>query len=758
MHDGKSSYSICISQQASPSERRAADELQRFLEEMSGARLPIVADTRQAAGPMILVGSNKLTDHLKINLPLEKLGPESFALKTSGQHLVIAGGRQRGTLYGVYTFLEKLGCRWFAPDVSRIPKLRTIALPLLDELQTPAFEYREPYFTEAWDKDWAVRNKTNGHFQKLDESTGGKVQYYPFVHTFYQMIPPKKYFQDHPEYFSFIEGKRRAERGQLCLTNPEVLRLGITRVLEWIREHPEATIFSVSQNDWEGWCECDNCRRVELEEGGTHSGPVLRYVNALAAEVEKRHPDKLIDTLAYWYSEDPPAKVRPRSNVRIRLCPIGVCEAHPYEQCSRNAYFMKNLKAWSKITNQLYIWHYNTNFSHYLLPFPDFDELAADIPMYRRHGVVGLFMEGGYASGGGAENAELRSYVMAKLLWNPNENVKKLIDEFHEAYYGQSARFMREYFDLLHDQVRMPPRGLGQHFWIYGVPDFSAQFLSQARHLFQRAEEAAENEVIRNRVLKARLSIDYVDLLHSMEFQVKDGQYAPVDLDGLKNHFEKFFASIRRFGVTELHEDNTLEEDERQFRANVKPYRVVTLENTSLRVDVVPELSGRVIRMIDKKTGKNILRRLDPGEYQNPDTGGMAAFISPDFFAGSFKTKWQLESLEAPHRLTLVGSCSNGLKLHCVLRLPEEAPHSIPRLCWRRAVRNRSRWSCNPASKWTPETSMMQLQHSASKMGVLQRRDSSNRKNNRPDPKSIPAQALLMASGNFWRAVKSLFS
>ena len=200
-----------------------------------------------------------------------------------------------------------------------------------------------------------------------------------------------------------IGGRRGGtERGQLCLTNPEVLRLAIAQVEEWIAQHPEATIFSVSQNDWEGWCECDRCRRVEQEEGGQHSGPLLRFVNAVAEEIGKRHPGKLIDTLAYWYTENPPKNVRPAPNVRIRLCPIGICVAHSFTSCPRSGYFYRNLQAWSKITNQLYIWHYNTNFSHYLMPFPDFDELAADIPVYQKHGVVGLFMQGAYAKGGGA--------------------------------------------------------------------------------------------------------------------------------------------------------------------------------------------------------------------------------------------------------------------------------------------------------------------------------------------------------------------
>ena len=234
--------------------------------------------------------------------------------------------------------------------------------------------------------------------------------------------------------------------GSSVSPTPDVLRIGIEPVERWIAEHPDVKIISVSQNDWTGWCECDNCRRVEQEEGGVHQGPLLRYVNALAAAIEKNHPDKLIDALACWYTEDPPAKVRPRRNVRIRLCPIGTCVAHPFEQCKYDAYFMKNLRAWSKITDQLYI---NTNFSHYLAPCPDFDELAADIPMYKRHGVVGLFREGNTSGEGGGENAELRSYVMAKLLWDVNTDVQKAIDEFHTAFYGGAAKPMREYFDLM---------------------------------------------------------------------------------------------------------------------------------------------------------------------------------------------------------------------------------------------------------------------------------------------------------------------
>jgi len=389
---GESEHTIVVSSEASPSELRAAGELQHFLFEMTGAKIPVADDRRDVRGPMLLVGRSGAVERLGLSVEWERLGAEGFTLRTVGEHTVIAGGRRRGTMYGVYEFLERLGCRWYTPEFSRIPKRDFLSVPVFEETHKPALEYREVFSGPSRDKDWAARNRLTGHFSALDESTGGKVTYYPFGHSFYQLIPPEKYFASHPEYFSYTGGARRAERSQLCLTNPDVLRLAIQGVSRWIQEHPEADIYSVSQNDTEGWCECPNCRRVEEQEGGVHAGPIVHFVNAIAAEISKKHPGKLIDTFAYSWSEKPPLKVRPHPNVRIRLAPIGLCQAHPYEQCPRNRFFMSRLKGWAQLTSHLYVWHYFTNFWQYQLPYPNLDELSADIAMYRRHGVVGMFL------------------------------------------------------------------------------------------------------------------------------------------------------------------------------------------------------------------------------------------------------------------------------------------------------------------------------------------------------------------------------
>lgn len=662
VRDGKTAYSICISPRSTPAERHAADELRRFIEQMSGARLP-VAEQCAAGKPSVFVGGST-----------ESFGAEEYVLKTNGRNLTIAGGRPRGTLYGVYALLDKLGCRWFTPEVSRIPKRSTIDVGTLNERGKPFFEYREPYFTEAFDRDWSARNRMNGNSARLDEATGGRIEYFPFVHSFYSLIPPEKYFKDHPEYFSMIDGARRVERGQLCLTNPDVLRIAVAQVRQWIREHPNAGIISVSQNDWEGWCECDRCRRVEEEEGGQHSGPILRFVNAVAEQIEKTNPDKLIDTLAYWYTENPPAKVRPRPNVRIRLCPIGVCESHPYESCPRSRYFVNNLKAWARITNQLYIWHYNTNFAHYLAPFPDFDELAANIPLYSRSGVVGVFLEGAYPQGGGGENAELRSYVMARQLWDPRTDVDREVNDFMATVYGAAAKPMREYFDLLHREVRPAPRGLGQHIWIFNLPVFSRGFLPEANRIFDRALAAADGPEVRRRIEKARLPLEYVALTEAREYRLVGDTYAPADIAGWQSKFAEFVSKLRSFGMTSIREGRPLTEDEKTAKA-MRAYSVMPLENDEWRVTIAPDLGGRIIRITDKRSGRELLRAPQSSEGGYPNLGGEAVLASADYPLRGWDITWKQAQMSA-REAVLEGHCSNGLRLERRIRLDSDGVHS----------------------------------------------------------------------------------
>ena len=519
---GKSAYSIVLSRDASASEKHAADELQTFLFQISGARLPITVEGKTLPKHVIVLGECRA---IRTGIDFKSLGDEGFAIKTIGPNLVIAGGRLRGTMYGVYTFLEDvLGCRWYSSKVSYIPKNPTIGLGALDITRKPSFDYRDMWYWDSFDADWAARNKLNGNSPKLDEARGGKIRYAGyFSHSFCLLVPNDPYLKDHPEYFSLVNGKRVGGKyeGQLCLTNPDVRKVITDGVMRWLDENPGAKLVSVTQNDNSNYCRCEKCKAVDAEEGSP-SGLLLRFINAVADEVAKKYPDVLVDTFAYQYTEKPPKITKPRPNVLIRLSSIECCQQHRYEHCARDMDFMQNLRAWSRITNHLYIWHYSTVFPHYLMPFPDLNELSADIPMYRRAGVKGVFVEGNYAPGGGGWMDELKAYMCAKLMWNTVANARAVQTDFLNGYFGRGGKPISEWIDMLHRKV-LAENIHGRIFQKPDAPFLTPDIMAAGERLFDEAERIADNPEVLERVRHARLGIEYVKIMREVSNAAKSG-------------------------------------------------------------------------------------------------------------------------------------------------------------------------------------------------------------------------------------------
>ena len=554
VENGRSRYRIVIPANAIPAERYAAEELQRYLERMSGAALPIVTDAEPIASREILLGENVHLAKLKLKIDFSKLGTDGFVLRTEGRRLVVAGGRPRGTLYGVYALLEdKLGVRWFAPELEVVPRPRRVQLPKLDETLVPALEYREVFWTEMMrDPDFAARHRLNGHHYPLTEKHGGRVAvYFPFVHSLDALVP-RDLYQEHPDYFPLIDGKRKDGYVQRCLSNPDVLRIATDRVRQWLKEHPETTIISVSQNDTFNFCQCENCKALDDAEGSP-AASLIRFVNAVAENIERDHPNVRIDTLAYQYSRRPPKTIRPRHNVIVRLCSIECCFAHPLETCSspENQRFRDDLIAWQPVAPLLYVWDYTPNFAHYQQPFPNLDALQPNVQFFVKHGVNGLFEQGNYSAGGNGEMGPLRAYVLAKLLWNPNTDVQRHIAEFIDAYFGRSAQAggkILQYVELLREQVT----GKNVHAHIFDsptVPYLTEDFLRRAEQILDEAERLADNDTQRSRVQVARLPIWYVQLATN-----RLAGDAKTDL------LRRFLSIARKAGITNISEGRSLDD------------------------------------------------------------------------------------------------------------------------------------------------------------------------------------------------------
>ena len=427
---------------------------------MTGAELAIRTDDQPLPEKAILLGETAYTERVLGSKPgMASLGEDGFRLVAAGNRLCIIGGRSRGTLYGVYELLERhWGCRWYASFHSVIPRHETLTLPPLDDTQVPAFAMREPHWWEMRNGDFAARCRANGNGMALADRHGGKIRFGGglFVHTFYRLVPPAEFFDKHPEYFSLIDGKRQIGFSQLCLTNPDVLRIVTERVLAAIRKDPTAKLFSVSQNDWDGHCQCERCREIDRREESP-AGTLIQFVNQVAERVEREFPRVWIETLAYQYTRKPPKTIRPRHNVVPRLCTIECDFSQPLPKSSypQNVRFVQDIKGWSAITDKLYVWDYTTNFHNFVGPHPNFPAIPGNIRFFRDNRVVGLF-EQGANDGPHAEFGELRAWLLAKLLWNPDRPVDALLDDFFAGYYGAAAAPIREYFDKLQTLCTAP--------------------------------------------------------------------------------------------------------------------------------------------------------------------------------------------------------------------------------------------------------------------------------------------------------------
>lgn len=534
----KTNYRIIIGDGASESELWAANELKKYLFEISGASFQIKSDNSEFNENEIIIGYNKHSQKLlgeEFEMP--SLLDESFIYKNVKSNIILIGGKQRGTMYAVFSFLENLfGVRWYTPTVTITPHRDEYSFDIIDHYESPSIQVRNDFYYEAFNPDWAAHNRINGAMGFRKQY--GDIEGYWAVHTFYRFMPPSEFYEKHPEYYSLIDGERIHERAQLCLTNPDVLEIITERLKIAMNENPSNLIYSVSQNDWGNPCQCDNCQAI-VDQEGTQSGIMVWFVNQVAENIREEFPDKYVGTLAYQYTRKPPQNIRPKENVVIRLCSIECCFSHDFTSCPENQEFLSDLQEWSAISPHLYIWDYVVNFSHYIMPYPNFKVLQPNIKTFRDNSSIGIMEQAAYQSRGG-EFSELRAYVISKLLWNAECNVNEIIDDFMYGYYGRSGQYVREYFDLLHEQVKPTT-----HIHLGLRPDdilFSDDFISKADTIFNNAEIAAENEEIKKRVELARLPLMYLKCKRSPMNSKYDGTY------------DRFNGIVEREGITHFAE------------------------------------------------------------------------------------------------------------------------------------------------------------------------------------------------------------
>lgn len=526
--NGVTNYDIVLNKESSESEKTAANEISTYLNQISGAHFRILTQPINKRKYIYVGYDNFVGSVLNTSRPNDE--DESFRLVTRNGNLYIYGGKMRGTMYGVYKFLEdKLGVRWYTYNYTKVPKYKQFVLQSIDERQNPAFKYRcLLYYACQVNKEWDAHNMLNSTLGSATVNKYGGIQGYFGVHTMKDMIPVNEFYDRHPEYFA-LRNNKRVNNGQLCLSNPDVIKLLKQRTLKLIKENPGNWCYSVSQNDNQLFCECKKCKAIEKRFGG-HSGLLLWVINQVADEVHKYYPQVYIGTLAYQYTQSAPKNIKPRDNVVIRLTDIQCCLGHSFES-GENREFLRDLQDWFNLTPNVFIWDYATSFLHYMMPFPNFHALNENLRLLNKFRAIGIMEEGQYDSYGGAFN-EMKQWCFSKLLWNPNLDIDSLSYVFIKDYYGKASGEIQEYYDLCNELNK-------SHHLMAGIGTesdyFSESFISLSRKILDSAQKKVQNDsVLSLRVMAVRAQILYLQYKRSPLKSRLNGT-----TDELKSFFER---------------------------------------------------------------------------------------------------------------------------------------------------------------------------------------------------------------------------
>jgi len=575
--EGRAVAGIVLCHAPQPAEQTAAKELAAYLGAVTGGVFTITgeAEAGKLRPPRIYVGPTEFAKAQGIDAAA--MGEEEWLIRSHGDDLVLAGGRPRGTLYAVYHFLEDVvGVHWWNAYEESVPHQPALQIDDIDRRGKPAFRCRDIYMLYGNDGGrFAARNRLNRDGDaRISAEYGGAMDYGPpyHVHTF-NMYVPEADFDVHPEWFSLINGKREKERSQLCLTNPELRAFMLGKLKAYIEQaraaaqannEPAPSVYSISQNDWTGMCECAACQAIAKAEE-SEAGPLLDFVNYLAEAIAADYPEASIDTLAYMMTQKPPKSIRPRDNVIIRLCDTGSNFTLPITD-PRNQEFHDHLLRWSAIAKNLRIWDYAVTYApHYGIPLPTVHTYAPDYRFYAEHNVEGVFTEHEFPVL--ADMRDFKIWMMMKTLEDPYQDMDALVRTFTDGFCGAAGEFVRQYLARLEkaSEAHTSYLSMGASPSQYRYLDLP--FMLDAQALFDQAEQAvAGDDTLVRRVRFVRLPLDraavilFRDLLTQWERGGHTPETMPLDRDAIAARCRDTWSAQIRFRVPAAQQEDALAE------------------------------------------------------------------------------------------------------------------------------------------------------------------------------------------------------
>lgn len=540
--DGKPVAIIHVDANASESDKAAADDLQKYVKQISGATLSISSDAIPENTPAILIGQSQEVSDLAGNwLDAKYVGADGYLIRTyyttraacdkdAPDRLVVAGP-DNGTRYAVFRLLHELGCRFYAPheDGECIPDKRTLEIGDVSLLIKPAFVMRS-----LWMNGWycggddAQRAKALEAFEYWLIKNGGRGQKIRIGHNLDTVVDPKKNFATHPEWFALAPGKSgKLVRGgmgapdvpgappdtmQPCLSNPEVQKLFVDTILEKF-QGKQGESFSLSPADTgpDRWCQCDKCKAMDGEGGLAQR--MVTFANLIAAQVEQKAPGNYLPFYVEYYLPGKP--VADDGTIRIRchpsLIPTFVNTYCPYHDprdpnCARSAEMRWAMSAWDRVSSDIAIYDYRM--WALLLPNPSTWSVGRRIQFFHECGINRYSCE----LIGGSPDADLSSYITTRMLWDPSQDPDRIVDEFFDRYYEEVSAPMKAYYRHLNDIFKDAHQNGDVK---YGrVIDRRA--IQGLRQRLKPAIEQAKKDVVKRRLERERLALDIYSAMVDM--------------------------------------------------------------------------------------------------------------------------------------------------------------------------------------------------------------------------------------------------
>ena len=443
--------------------------------------------------------------NLNIFNELNQFKNDSYIIKFETNKLYIVGINDRSLTYGIYAFLERfLHFKFLSNTFEVAPLKTTISTKDLNYASESRFNYREIFIKELDDKEFALKQGLNGRFgHRTEELDPLFINIYNNF-TPYELIP-KKYENIFPEYFC---------NGQLDFalkTVQENASSNFQKKINHLNDDKE-NLFYLAHEDIEEYCTSKSSNNL-INKYNSKSAPFLEYTNTIAKNVATKYPNIKLYMEAYQWSRKAPTNFpKLSSNLGIFFSDIEADFSKPLDVYP-NIEILDDLKSWQKYSDDIFIWHYITNFNGYLQPFPNIKSTASNLRIFSNiKNINGIFLQGAYGTQF-SELSNLRIWTLSKLLWNPDLDINLLIKEFSYYYYGDAYKYVLSYFELLEKSLQDTNVNLKIKTSI-NSEYLNESFIKESKMILDLALESVEkNSVYYKHLIELYSGIDYIEFM-----------------------------------------------------------------------------------------------------------------------------------------------------------------------------------------------------------------------------------------------------